>query len=100
YGNPIHFSELSKDQIPPADAESAELPGYDVLFERAPFPMWICDAESLRLVAVNLATLKRYGWSREEFLAMTMDKVLPTSDVAAFIDHRRQVESRGAGMNQ
>ena len=73
YGNPIHFSEPLKEQTQPADAASAQLPGYDVLFERAPFPMWICDAETLQFAAVNLAALKRYGWSREEFDAVHIE---------------------------
>jgi PAS domain S-box-containing protein len=79
---------------------SAEVPGYDMLFERAPLPMWICDAQNLQFFAVNFAALKRYGWTREEFATMTMDQVLPPSDVAAFLDYRKQVESRGAGLNQ
>lgn len=31
---------------------------------------------------------------------MTMDRILPTKDVAAFLEYRRAVESRGAGLNQ
>jgi len=79
---------------------TGELPGYDALFGRAPLPMWICDAENLKFLAVNFSAMKRYGWSRDEFLAMTMDRILPSNDVAAFLDYRRQVESRGAGLNQ
>jgi hypothetical protein len=78
----------------------ADVPGFDVLFERAPLPMWICDAENLRFLAANFSALKAYGWSREEFLAMTMDRILPAKDVAAFLEYRRAVESRGAGLNQ
>jgi PAS domain S-box-containing protein len=62
--------------------------------------MWICDAENLRFLAANFSALKAYGWSREEFLSMTMDRILPTKDVAAFLEYRRAVESRGAGLNQ
>jgi PAS domain S-box-containing protein len=82
------------------EGASAELPGYDVLFERAPLPMWICDAQSLLFLAINFAALKRFGWTREEFARMVMPQVLPPSDVAAFLDYRQQVELRGAGLNQ
>ncbi len=42
------------------------------LFESNPLPMWIHDRLTLRFLAVNDAAVARYGWSREEFLAMTL----------------------------
>ena len=98
--NPIHASGLPGGRSGVVPSAPADLPGYDVLFERAPLPMWICDAKTLQFLAVNFAALKRYGWTRQEFAAMTMDKVLPENEVAAFLDYRRQVESRGGGLNQ
>ena len=100
YGTPIPFSNVQKEAAPSASGTVSDVPGYDVLFERAPLPMWICNAENLRFLAVNFAALKSYGWSRDEFLAMTMDRILPAKDVAAFLEYRRQVESHGAGLNQ
>jgi two-component system, NarL family, sensor histidine kinase UhpB len=44
---------------------------YRMLFEASPLPMWVVDDESLRFLAVNDAALKLYGYSRDEFLAMT-----------------------------
>ena len=46
--------------------------------------MWICDAQTMQFYAVNFAALKRYGWTRDEFSAMTMEKVLPTNEVRRF----------------
>lgn len=48
-----------------------ELP-YRELFESNPHPMWVYDIGSLRILAVNGAALRCYGWSREEFLGMTI----------------------------
>lgn len=45
---------------------------YAALFESAPVPMWIADFKTKRFVAVNDACVKRYGYSREEFLSMTI----------------------------
>ena len=101
--NPVHLPGIpiaNPRAVTPAPASPADFPGYDLLFERAPLPMWICDAQTMQFCAVNFAALKRYGWTREEFSAMTMEKVLPTNEVAAFLEYRRQVESRGAGLNQ
>ncbi len=100
YGSPIPFPEVSGGSAPVAPGNGGDVPGFDVLFERAPLPMWICDAENFRFLAVNFAALKAYGWSREEFLAMSMDRILPEKDVAAFLEYRRQVNSHGAGLNQ
>ena len=81
-------------------APASVLPGFDLLFERAPLPMLICDAENYQFLAVNYSAMKSYGWSRDEFLAMTMDKILPQQEVRSFVEYLRQVESRGAGLNQ
>ncbi len=42
------------------------------LFEANPQPMWIYDQETLRFLAVNDATVARYGYSRDEFLTMSI----------------------------
>ncbi len=44
---------------------------YRLLFESNPCPMYLCDQESLAFVAVNQAAIDHYGYTREEFLAMT-----------------------------
>ena len=98
--NPTSVSEHPGGKPGVVHSPPADLPGYDLLFERAPLPMWICDAQTLQFLAVNFAALKRFGWTRQEFAAMTMDKLLPANEVAAFLDYRRQVESRGGGLNQ
>jgi two-component system sensor histidine kinase UhpB len=52
---------------------------YRMLFESSPLPMWVLDAESLRFVAVNDAAVRLYGYSREEFLALTAREIDPES---------------------
>jgi PAS domain S-box-containing protein len=100
YGTPIPFTEAPVENPRPEECIANDLPGFDVLFDRAPLPMWICDTETFRFLAVNFSALKSYGWSREDFLSMTMDRILPSKDVAAFLEYRRQVNSHGAGLNQ
>jgi two-component system sensor histidine kinase UhpB len=50
---------------------------YRMLFESSPLPMWVLDAESLRFIAVNDAAVRLYGYSREEFLAMSAREIDP-----------------------
>ncbi len=54
---------------------------YRLLFESNPHPMWVYDLETLRFLAVNEAATRRYGYSREEFLAMTIAQIRPPEDV-------------------
>ena len=49
---------------------------YGALFEAAPVPMWILDPQTLKFMAVNEICISRYGYSREEFLAMTLFDIL------------------------
>jgi len=58
---------------------------YRVLFESHPLPMYIYDLETLAFLQVNDATVERYGWSREEFLTMTIKDIRPSTDVPALL---------------
>jgi len=55
---------------------------YRLLFERHPGPMWVFDPETLRFLAVNETAIRTYGYSREEFLAMTVADIRPEEDRA------------------
>jgi PAS domain S-box-containing protein len=55
---------------------------YRLLFVRHPNPMWIFDTDTRRFLDVNEAAVHAYGWSRDEFLAMTIDEIRPQEDVA------------------
>ncbi|HSF24783.1 MAG TPA: response regulator [Blastocatellia bacterium] len=54
---------------------------YDFLFERNSLPTWIIDIESLAFLAVNEAAVRHYGYSRDEFLSMTIKDIRPPEDV-------------------
>src|ERR671931_1416929 len=54
---------------------------YRLLFEHNPQPMWVYDCETLTFLAVNEAAVRRYGYSRQEFLGMTLRDIRPPEDV-------------------
>jgi len=58
---------------------------YRQLFENNPHPMWVYDLESLAFLAVNDAAMGHYGYSRDEFLSMTIKDIRPPEDVPALI---------------
>ncbi|MEP6619478.1 MAG: ATP-binding protein [bacterium] len=57
---------------------------YRTLFDTLPMSMWVYDVDSLHYLAVNQAAIDRYGYSREEFLAMTLVDLRPAEDVENF----------------
>jgi PAS domain S-box-containing protein len=56
-----------------------------LLFEANPNPMWIFDEATLRFLEVNEAAVRLYGWSREEFLGMTVKAIRPPEEVPTLI---------------
>jgi len=53
-----------------------------LVFEAHPQPMWIFDVDTLGFLAVNQAAIQTYGWTREEFLGMTIMDLLAPEDAA------------------
>ncbi|MBW3544831.1 MAG: PAS domain S-box protein [Bacteroidetes bacterium] len=54
---------------------------YQRLFEENPNPMWVYDPFSLQILAVNQAAIQTYGYSKDEFLQLTLLQLRPTSEV-------------------
>ena len=72
-----------------AEAHSALIESerrYRDLFEVNPQAMWVFDIETLRFLAVNKAAVRSYGYSRDEFLAMTVKDIRPPEDVPALLE--------------
>ena len=54
-------------------------------FDTSPVPMWIHDRRTLAFVAVNSAAVAYYGFSRTEFLRMTILDIRPPEDVPRIV---------------
>ena len=59
---------------------------YRLLFESNPQPMWVYDTETLAFIEVNNAAVHHYGYSREEFLSMTIKDIRPAEDIPKLLD--------------
>lgn len=77
-----------------ARIERAELQ-FRELFELNPLPFWVYDVETLRFLAVNESAVRNYGYSREEFLAMTILQIRPDKDADAVIESMGAERQRG-----
>ena len=58
---------------------------FRLLFTSNPQPMWVFDRDTLAFLAVNDAAIRHYGYSHEEFLAMTIKDIRPREDIPALL---------------
>jgi diguanylate cyclase (GGDEF)-like protein/PAS domain S-box-containing protein len=65
------------------------------LFENNPYPVWVYDGLTLRILAVNEATVCEYGYSREEFMRMTVMDVQPPEEATKLIPAIEAAKSSG-----
>tara|TARA_R100001143_G_scaffold63592_2_gene73067 strand:+ start:5983 stop:7005 length:1023 start_codon:yes stop_codon:yes gene_type:complete len=54
---------------------------YSDLFQLSPLPIWVYDLETLKFLDINKAAIHQYGYSREEFLSMTIEDIRPKEDM-------------------
>jgi len=54
---------------------------YKSLFLLNPSPMWIYDVDTLQFLQVNDAAIKKYGYTENEFLNMTVKDVRPQENL-------------------
>lgn len=74
---------------------SSERDDYRRLFLVNPQPLWVYDLETLRFLEVNAAATRRYGYSRDEFLSMTIADLRPPEDVPALVANVAAVTEGG-----
>ncbi|MGE5395358.1 MAG: PAS domain S-box protein [Candidatus Saccharibacteria bacterium] len=54
---------------------------YHYIFTHNPQPMWIYDLETLAFLEVNEAAIHHYGYSKEEFMHMSLRDIRPQEDL-------------------
>jgi len=67
------------------------------LFDHSSVPKWVYDRETLRFVSVNDAALRSYGYTREEFLAMTILDIRTPDEAARTLKQVRDPPQDGHG---
>ncbi|MFN8378833.1 MAG: PAS domain S-box protein [Anaerolineae bacterium] len=82
-GQILHMAAMATDISERKRAEEflrASEEGFRLLFQSNPLPMWVFSEETRRFLEVNDAAIAHYGYSRDEFLAMTIQDIRPLSD--------------------
>ncbi len=64
---------------------------YRLLYENNPIPMWVYDLDNLSFLSVNEAAVIHYGYSREEFLSMTIKDIRPPEDIPRLLENIAKV---------
>lgn len=58
-----------------------------VMFELNPLPMFVVDLSTQRFLAVNAATVAHYGFSRDEFLGLSLADICPPDAMSQLTKH-------------
>ena len=66
---------------------------YRLLFAAHPHPMWVHDPETLRILEINDAAVAHYGYSREEFLCISVRDLQPMDDIGTILKENSQANS-------
>jgi PAS domain S-box-containing protein len=83
-GAVVDVTERVHSQLRAQEAERQ----FRLVFDRNPAPFWIFDLHTLRFLEVNQAAVRQYGYSRDEFLGMTILDIRPAEyreETVAFI---------------
>lgn len=83
--NSYRWQQLPK----PAKSQQEPAPTngqYRILFQGGPLPNWIFDKKTYQILDVNEAAIQHYGYSREEFLSMTLMDLRPREMLPEFFD--------------
>ncbi len=64
---------------------------YRLLFYNSPLPTWMVECDTYQFLAVNEAAVRFYGYTREEFLALSLLDLQLPDDVEAFKERFRRM---------
>ena len=59
---------------------------YHLLFDSNPHPAWVYDLQTFAILDVNHSAIRNYGYSREQFLSLTIKDIRPPEDVPALLE--------------
>lgn len=74
---------IREDATEPGSALLVSERQYRHLFDANPLPMWVYDLQTLRFLDVNEVACHKYGYTRDEFLALTIRDIRPPEDISA-----------------
>lgn len=67
---------------------------YTNIYKGNPNPIWFYNPENFKFVSVNDAAITKYGYSKAEFLAMTIMDIRPESDAQKVVSSYQQMSDQ------
>ncbi len=61
-----------------------------LLFAAHPTPAWVYDRDTLRILDANAAACRHYGYTRDDFLSLTLVDLRPREEMPALLDALRR----------
>lgn len=79
-GLSVYFKDITESKKA-ARLVELEKEKYSDLFNFSPLPQWVYDLETLKFIDVNEAAIKHYGYSRAEFMGMSILQIRPVEEI-------------------
>ena len=87
-GNPVRIIGTMQDITERKKADDAlriSEQNHRAFFDANPLPSWVFDLHTLEFLEVNPAAVAHYGYSREEFLTMTIRDIRPPDGIPSLL---------------
>ncbi|GAA5522883.1 PAS domain S-box protein [Aliifodinibius salicampi] len=70
--------------------DNMELPS--LFFDKHPNSMFVYDIDTLEMLEVNQSAVQKYGFSRDEFLQLTIEDIRPPEDIPTLRERLNQIQ--------
>lgn len=88
-GLSVYFKDITLRKKIQEEIKASE-EKYKLLFYKSPTPKWVFDSQTLKFTDVNEAAIELYGYSKEEFMQMTLLEIRPKEEVEQLKQVRKQ----------
>jgi len=76
-----HNKELKETELKISEEK------YRLIFDNNPMPLWVYEINSLRILDINKSAIDKYGFTKEEFLKMTIQDIRPKDEQIRLIEY-------------
>lgn len=83
----VSVADITEKKIALDELKNSEAK-YKLVFFNSPLPKWIYDCETEKIIEVNDMAISHYGYSKEEFLSMTMNDFGKLNNISVDVDEK------------
>jgi len=69
------------------------------LFNLNPLPSWIYNYQTFQILDVNIAAIEHYGYSKEEFLKLTIKDIRPSHEIEKLIKAHATIKDQNGNIS-